>query len=49
MSASMKQEIGLCKPKLAILTTVFERRKGLYNVQCILKVAGTALKFFWLH
>ena len=46
MSTSMKQEIGLCKPKLAILTTVFERTKGLYNVQCILKVAGTAFEIF---
>ena len=42
MSASMKEEIGLCRPTVAILTTVFERTKGLYNVQCILNVAGTA-------
>ena len=40
----MKEEIGLCRPKLAIVTTVFERMKGLYNVQCILNIAGTA---FW--
>ena len=40
--ASMKEEIGLCRPKLAIFTTVFERTKGLYNVQCILNVAGAA-------
>ena len=46
MSAFMKQEIGLCRPKLAILTAVFERTKGLYNVQCILNVAGTAFEIF---
>ena len=39
--ASMKEEIGLCRPKLAIFTAVFERTKGLYNVQCILNVTGT--------
>ena len=39
--ASMKEEIGLCKPKLAIFTTVFERTKRLYDVQCILNVTGT--------
>ena len=46
MSAFMKEKIGLCRPKLAILTAVFERTKGLYNVQYILDVAGTALEIF---
>ena len=41
----MKEEIGLCRPKLAILTTVFEITKGLYNVQCM-NVAGTAFEIF---
>ena len=46
MSASMKEEIGLCGPKLAILTTVFEKTKELYNAQYILNVAGTAFEIF---
>ena len=47
MSASMKEELGLCRPKLAILTTVFEKTKGLYNVQCILmNIPGTAFEIF---
>ena len=36
----------IVRPKLAILTTVFERTKGLYNAQCILNVAGTAVEIF---
>ena len=46
MSASMKEEIGLCRPKLVIFTAMFERTKGLYNVQCILNVAETAFEIF---
>ena len=40
----MKEEIGLCGPKLPIFTTVFEKHKGI--IQCILKVAGTAFEIF---
>ena len=54
MLASMKEEIGLLDLNLPSTTltvlstslTVFERIKGLYDVQCILNVAGTALEIF---